>query len=257
MTARINVSGLAVVAGVIALWQVVVAAGVIDFEYVPAPSEIAGGIVDLGRDGELAENVGHTVFVALRAWVLAMALGVTAGLLLAYSRIVRTFSTATIDVLRAVPVVALVPVALLVWGPSATSELVVAAYAALWPILINTMGGVRGVHPRLHDVARSLRLSAIATARKIAMPAAAPEILVGARLALGIALVVTIVAEMVGNPAGLGYGLVEQQQALNPAGMWAYVVVIGMLGVVLSYSVLGAGRLLLPGLARQMGARSS
>ncbi|HZO37242.1 MAG TPA: ABC transporter permease [Solirubrobacteraceae bacterium] len=253
MTRRINLPGIAVVVILIALWQLVVDTKVIDFNYVSPPSQIADRIVDLARDGELSDNLWHTVSVALQAWVIAVGLGVIVGLLLAYSAAARTFTMASVDALRTVPVVALVPVALLVWGPSAKSEIVVAAYAALWPIVINTMGGLRSVNPRLHDVARTLRLSRVATARKIALPAAAPEILVGARLALGTSLVVTIVAEMVGNPAGLGYALIEQQQALNPAAMWAYVIVIGIVGVALNYAIVGIGRLLVPGSARRLG----
>jgi sulfonate transport system permease protein len=179
--------------------------------------------------------------------------GTLGGFALASSPGVRRFSSASVDALRTIPVVTLVPIALLIWGPSGTSELVVAAIAAVWPVLISAESGVRSVHPRLAEVASTLRLSRLATARKIALPAAAPELLVGARLALGFALVVCIVSEMVGNPAGLGYGLVAMQQALDPAGMWAYVVVIGVLGIVLNSLLVTLTRLAMPGRQRELG----
>lgn len=116
-------------------------------------------------------------------------------------------------------------------------EVVVAVYAATWPCLVNTLGGVALVHPRMYETANTFRLRRPARLRKIIVPAAAPSILVGARLSMGIAFVVTIVAEMVGNPAGLGYGLMVYQMALRPDALWAYVLVITALGVLLNAAV--------------------
>lgn len=162
--------------------------------------------------------------------VVGIALGVAIGLV---DRL-WSWMMASIEMLRTVPVVALVPVALLVFGPESTAEIVVAAYAASWPVLINVTGGIRSVKPQLHEVAATFRLSRWATIRKVVLPAALPTIVVGARLGLAISLVIVVVAEMIGPPEGLGYGLVEQQLALQPARVWAYVIVIGILGLLLN-----------------------
>lgn len=253
MIRRINLLGLAVVVALVGAWQLAVGGGLVSFDYVPAPSSVLHSLVTELRSGQLAAELGHTVSVTLRAWLLALAAGVVAGLALASSPPLRAFFGASVDALRTIPVVALLPIALLIWGPSATSELAVAAVAAVWPVLVSTESGVRAVHPRLAEVAATLRLSRFDAARKIALPAAAPEILVGARIALGFALVVAVVAEMVGNPQGLGYQLVVQQQALNPSGMWAYVVVIGALGVALNAALVAITRLAMPGRRHQLG----
>jgi ABC-type nitrate/sulfonate/bicarbonate transport system permease component len=144
------------------------------------------------------------------------------------------------------PGIAFAPVALLLFGFSLQMELMVIILPALWPVLINTMGAVLGVHARLFEVGRTFRLSQAEILRKIMLPAALPGVLVGARLSMTLALVLAIVAEMVGNPAGLGYAVVREQQAMRPELVFAYVVVIGALGVILNAALTGAVAVLFP-----------
>jgi ABC-type nitrate/sulfonate/bicarbonate transport system permease component len=165
---------------------------------------------------------------------IALVAGVILGAAIGLLKPVRTYTQGTVDVLRTIPTVALMPVALLVWGTGAKSEIIVAAFAAMWPITLNTAAGVSRVHPLKRDVARTFRLSRTETLRKIVFPVAMPAILVGARLSVVTALVVSIVAEMLINPEGIGYGLVFSQQALQPDDMWAYAVVAGIMGYLLN-----------------------
>ena len=166
-----------------------------------------------------------------------MLIGVPLGLALGFSSLARRYLLASIEVLRPLPGIAFAPVALLLFGFSLKTELVVTILPSVWPILINTMGGVANVHARLIDVGRTLRLGRAEIVRRLLLPAALPSILVGARVSLGLALVLSIVAEMVGNPEGLGYGIVREQQALNPAAMFAYIVLVGVIGLALNAGV--------------------
>src|SRR6476646_10615538 len=158
---------------------------------------------------------------------------------------------ASIDFLRTIPAVALVPIAVLSFGPVRTAEVALATYAALWPILLHTAGGVAAVHPRQYDVARMLRLGRVTTMRKVVIPAAVPAWLVGARMAVIIALLVAIVAEMMMSSRGLGGGLAESMHALAPARMWAYAVVCGLLGLMLNAGLRRTVRLAFPGAPAQ------
>jgi ABC-type nitrate/sulfonate/bicarbonate transport system permease component len=230
----VNPLGWLVVVLIIVLWQVLIDAKVLDFDYMPPPSEIANGFADLVSSGEMGDAVWHTLTVTLVASAIGIAVGVLYGAALGLVEAVRIYSMGTVDFLRTVPVVALMPVGLLVWGASSETEIIVASYAAAWPIVINTMAGVQGVHPVKRDVARSFRLSRIDTLRKIVFPVATPAILVGARLSVVTALVVAIVAEMLINPEGVGYGLVFAMQSLQPENMWAYAVVAGIMGYLLN-----------------------
>ena len=249
---RFNVGALVVAGTAILAWEALVELSGRRFEYVPAPSAIALALVDLVRSGALLADLSHTLRAVILGWGIATLLGVTAGLALGFSASARLWSIASVDVLRSIPAIAFVPVGVLVFGFSLPMELLAIVYASVWPILVNTIGGVTGVSRRLRDVARTLRLSPAATVIKVLLPAAAPRILVGCRLGMGIALVLAVIAEMVGNPLGLGYAIVREQQALQPASMFAYLVTVGLLGMALNSGVITLGRLAFPGWAARM-----
>jgi sulfonate transport system permease protein len=244
--ARINWLGLATVALGFAVWEVLLRAGFAQYQNLPAPSAIAGGLVEIAANGQLLADTLHTLRSVLVGWLAAVVAGVVLGLLLGVSAPLRRYSLASIEVLRPMPGIAFAPVALLLFGFSLQMELMVIILPALWPVLINTMGAVMGVHARLFEVGRTFRLSRGEILRKIMLPAALPGVLVGARLSMTLALVLAIVAEMVGNPAGLGYAVVREQQAMRPELVFAYVVAIGALGVILNAALIAAVALLLP-----------
>ena len=228
---RMNALGVLTMAVLVALWEALVRSGALEFQYLPAPSAIARSVGSLLSSGDLLANLLHTLRSTLVGWLVASLIGIGLGLLLGLSNPAWRYSMASIEVMRAIPPIALVPVALLVFGFSLRMELVLIVYVGAWTVLVNTIDGVRGVRAELLDVALILRLSQFTTIRKIILPAAMPSIVVGLRLALSLSLVLAVVAEMIGNPSGLGHALVRAQQALQPEQMFAYVMIIGLLGV--------------------------
>lgn len=228
---RANLPGALTMLTLVLLWEGLVRTGAVRFSTLPAPSAVAVRWGELVRSGDLAADLLHTLRVTLLGWLLAAALGVGLGLVLGLWRPAWRWSMASLEMLRAVPPVTLVPTALLAFGFSVRTELTLVVYASAWPVLVHTLDGVRAVRPELQDTARTLRLSPRATLSKLVLPAAAPSILVGLQLGLSLALVLAVVAELVGNPAGLGNGLVLAQLALQPEEMFAYFFTIGLLGV--------------------------
>lgn len=243
---RPNVAGLATLAACVIVWEAVIRAGVLQYQYLPAPSAIIRGAGEVIASGDLLDATLHTLESVFLGWAIAVAIGVPLGLLLGSSPMLRRNGLATIEVLRPMPAIAFVPVALLLFGFSIETELMVIILPSLWPVLINAMGGLMDVHVRLADVGRTFRLSRAAVLCKVMLPAAAPAIMVGMRISLTLAVVLAVLAEMVGNPAGLGYAVVTQQQALRPDLMFVYVVVIGLLGLVLNALLVGAVSLFFP-----------
>lgn len=241
-----NLSGLLSLGGLLLAWQLTIDAGLIGLQYLPAPAEIV--VAGVANAGQLLVATAHTIGVALIAWVVALVIGVAAGVLLGAWGPAHQLFMASVDVFRTLPVVAFVPIAVLALGLSATMEITVAAWAAVWPILVNTIGGVQAVPSKLHEVAAVLRLGPARRLWSIVLPAAAPMILVGARLGLSFALVITVVAEMIGNPAGLGHQVIRMQQALRPDAMFAAVIIIGLLGVGLNAALLGLTGRAAPGI---------
>lgn len=231
---RVNAGGLVTALALVGAWEALVTGGVVELSTVPAPSAVAVRLAGLVTSGTLVADLLHTLRVTVVGWLVASGTGVVAGLVLGLWRPAWRWSMASLELLRAVPPVTLVPVALLVFGFSVRTELTLVVYASTWPVLVSTLEGARLVRPELRDVARTLRLSRRATLTKVVLPAAAPSIAVGLQLALSLALVLAVVAELVGNPAGLGNGLVLAQLALQPEAAFAYFFAIGLLGIALN-----------------------
>ena len=247
--AGINWPGTAVFVFVGIAWEAAVRSGLLEYEYLPAPSAIGLGFGELAGQGILAPDIAHTL------WTAAIVLGISLGFLLGLSPTARRYSLASIEVLRPMPGVAFAPVGLLLFGFSLKTEMVVTILPVLWPVLVNTIGGVTGVHQRLYDVGRTFRLSRKDTILRIILPAAMPPIVVGARISLGLALVLAVVAEMVGNPDGLGYGIVREQQALRPDLMFAYIVTVGFIGIALNAGMLALAEALFPSFRQLRGGQ--
>jgi ABC-type nitrate/sulfonate/bicarbonate transport system permease component len=257
MRKRFNVPGLVLPIVLIGLWQLIVKAGILKLDYVPAPTEILTAFFDLIETGELWPDLEHTLIAVTVAWLIAVIGGVALGVIVGLFASAWNWSMASISVLRTLPAVAVVPVTLLIFGYSMTAEIVVAAVVAIWPVVLSAGVAVQSAGPRLRDVARTYRLSRIDTVRKMILPAAFPVTVVAARLALSVCLILVILTEMIGNPKGLGYGLIRMQQGLNPEGMWAYLIFIGNLGLLMQVTLTWAARKAMPGFAPQLGTRSS
>jgi sulfonate transport system permease protein len=136
----------------------------------------------------------------------------------------------SIELLRPIPSVALIPLAMLVFGFGLRLEISVVAFATFWPMLVLAQAAARQVEPRLLEVARALQLSPAERFAKIVLPAMVPRLFVALRLGVAIALVVAVTVEIAANPHGMGYTLMIAQQSLDPALMLAWLFWIGAVG---------------------------
>jgi ABC-type nitrate/sulfonate/bicarbonate transport system, permease component len=239
--------GLILPLAVVAAWELLVGMGAIALDFLPAPHEVLGALVEEVGSGALAAASAHTIGVTVLATALALVLGGALGLAMGLITGVRTYVSASVDVLRTIPAVALMPVAVLALGTGVRTDLVLAGYAAAWPVVLTTASGVAAVPAQLHDIARMLRYTRSTTLRKIIIPAVVPAWLVGSRLAAIVALHVTIIAEMIVTPSGLGGGLIQSLNGLNPARMWAYALACGVVGYGQGALLRRTVRLALPG----------
>ena len=247
IAASVNIPGLLVIAALVLAWELAVRSGAVTYEYLPAPSGCLLAARDLLLSGEMLAQTSHTLLAVLIGWSIANVIGIGLGLLLGFSAFARRYLLASLEVLRPMPVVAFLPLALLIFNFSLTTELVLIIYASLWPVIINTMGAIMATPAGLYDVGRTLRLSRSRILLKIVLPAAAPAILVGSRLSMGLALIIATIAEMLANPHGLGYAVISQLMAIQPQRMFAYVICIGLLAIALNATLIWLSRLLLRG----------
>lgn len=181
-------------------------------------------------DGSVLVATGQTLAGAVSGLCIGGALGLGLGILLGLAGWLDRLLEVTIESIRPIPSVALLPIALMIFGFGYAMELSIVAKTCLFTALIFTRAAVQNVEPRLLEVARVLRLSRLASITKIILPAALPQIFVAFRLAAGSALIVAVTVEITLNPQGLGYAMMTAQQALRPDLMLGYLLWIGIVG---------------------------
>jgi ABC-type nitrate/sulfonate/bicarbonate transport system permease component len=206
------------------------------------PSAIAAALVEAFKDGSVLTATRDTLVSAFTGLAIGGAVGLAFGIALGIFRIFDRLMEVTIEAIRPIPSIALLPIALIALGFGYRMEIVIVAFACLWPILILSRAAIGGIEPRLIEVSRALRLSPADRVRKIIIPAALPRIFLAFRLAAGIALIVAVTVEIAINPIGLGAAIMTAQQALRPDLMLAYLVWIGAVGYTLNTGLLLAQR---------------
>jgi ABC-type nitrate/sulfonate/bicarbonate transport system permease component len=206
------------------------------------PSAVAAALFEAFRDGSVLIATRDTLVSAFAGLLIGGTIGLAFGIALGLSHIFDRLMEVTIESIRPIPSIALLPIALIALGFGYRMEIVVVAFACLWPILILSRAAVGSIEPRLMEVSRALRLSPAARIRKIVIPAALPRIFLAFRLAAGIALIVAVTVEIAINPIGLGAGIMTAQQALRPDLMLAYLLWIGMVGYFLNSGLVAAQR---------------
>jgi ABC-type nitrate/sulfonate/bicarbonate transport system permease component len=226
-----TLQGLLPLIALLSLWQVL---GDPRSPYFPPPSQWAAALVDRASAGDLLPAVLMTFQSVAVALVLATALGAGIGGLIGASPLLASCLGPTLEFLRTLPPPTIVPVATLIIGVNDTMKLSVITFAALWPVLLNTASGVRSLHPTLIDASRSLQLGAVARTTKIFLPALLPSILTGMRVATPLAIIVSLVAEMLTLMPGLGALLLMAQRNFNAAEVFGLLAVVGSFGFVLN-----------------------
>ena len=237
-----RIRGASIPVLLVALWEAGGRAGVLPSDTFSRPSDIVVAAARAFADGSILIATWQTVEAALVGFAVAAAAGVLCGAVLGLAPRLERIVGPTVESLRPIPAIALMPLALLMFGFGLTLEASVVAFACVWPVLLVTIAAVRGIEPRLLELARTLEMSFASSLRKIILPAALARIVVGLRVAVGIALVVAITVEIVINPRGLGYGMIIASQSLRPDLMYAQLLWLGLLGWGLNTALSGAVR---------------
>jgi ABC-type nitrate/sulfonate/bicarbonate transport system permease component len=191
-------------------------------------------ILSTFREDWLFAKVGSDLLPSLErcfvGYLIAVVMGVGVGLALGLYPLARRASEPVLDFFRAMPMPALLPIAIVALGVGNSSKVFLIAFGAVWSVLLATIDGVRGVDPSLLDMARSYRLSKRRTIRDVILPAASPQIFVGARVALAIALILMVFSELIAAAHGLGAFVLRSQQSFAIPEMWAGTILLGLIG---------------------------
>ena len=223
--------GLLPLVALLLLWQIL---GDPRSPYFPPPSTWAAALIDRTSAGDLLPAVMVTFRSVAAALIFATVLGVGIGGLIGASPGLARCLGPTLEFLRTLPPPTIVPVAALIIGVDEKMKLFVIVFAALWPVLLNTTSGVRSLHPTLLEASRSLQLGANARVTKIFLPALLPSILTGVRVAAPLAIIVSLLAEMLTLMPGLGALLLMAQRNFNAAEVFGLLSVVGTFGFIIN-----------------------
>ncbi|MDQ1034965.1 ABC-type nitrate/sulfonate/bicarbonate transport system permease component [Streptomyces sp. V3I8] len=226
--------GAAGLAAFLALGEAVPRLGPVDEDHFPPTSRITGALA-----GELSDEAFWTALGdTLTGWAIGLSIavvaGVAAGVLISVTPYLREATASTIEFLRPIPSVALIPLAVLLYGTELRSVLLLVVYASFWQVLVQVMYGVQDVDPVAEETARSYGLGTWARVRHVLWPTALPYVMTGVRLAAAVALILTVTAELVIGAPGLGARIAVAQTSQAVPEMYALVVVTGLLGLLIN-----------------------
>jgi ABC-type nitrate/sulfonate/bicarbonate transport system permease component len=204
--------------------------------FFPPLSEILGQVREAFLSSQIDKNLLPSLGHLFAGFAAAAVVGVLLGVALGLNRWVRAAAEPVVHFLRALPAPALLPFAIIAFGIGSAMKIWVIAFTAFFPILLNTIDGVRGRDPATTEVARAYRVPAWPRFTAIVIPAALPQIFAGLRVGLQTALLLMVVSELVASTGGIGFVILQSQQTFDTPTMWAGIVVLGVLGYLLNWA---------------------
>jgi NitT/TauT family transport system permease protein len=226
------------------LLELLTRAELVNPTYLPPASTILATVGSILVDPEFLANLGGTLLAWSLGMLVAMAIGIPLGLVLGSSWRGYLASTTAIELLRPIPSVALIPLVILLVGRGLDMKVILIVYAAVWPILFNTIYGMRDVDPLSKETARAYGLGRTAILWRISLPAASPFISTGIRISAAIALILAISAELIaGGGLGIGTWMIANSETGVPRELlYAGIVVTGLIGLLMNAAMVAGER---------------
>ncbi|WP_425307769.1 ABC transporter permease [Ammonicoccus fulvus] len=228
-----------VLVGILVFWQI--ATSILQSPFFPEPLKIFQRAADLwlpSADGLITTSMSRDVIPSLgrtlTGFGIAVLVGVGLGTAIGLSRQLENYLDWILQFMRAVPPPTLFPVFLILLGTDDQMRVALIAFGSVWPILLNTIEGVRGVRPLTLEASRVFRIPSADRLFRVILPAAGPKILAGIRTSLSLSLILMVISEMVASSSGIGFQLVQAQRSFAILNMWASILLLAILGYVLN-----------------------
>ena len=229
-----RVAGPLFVLFLLAVWETLSQLRLVNVVLFPPVTTVLGRFFALWADSTFPTHLLPTLRRMALGYAIAAALGISLGTLMGYWRGVADRLAPLLEFLRPLPPVAVIPAFVLFLGIGDEMKVAVVLFGCFWPILLNTIDGVRGVHPTILEVARMYQFTTPRTLRSVVLPAAMPQIMAGLRTSLAIALIVAIVSEMIGATQGVGFFILLAQRSFRMPDMYAGIILLAVLGYTLN-----------------------
>ena len=221
-------------------WEVVTRAGWIDSWFLPAPSLVFQTLYEMVVSGEVPYHTAMSMGRAATGYIAAAVIGIGLGLLIAWSVIIEDFCDPLIELIRPLSSFALVPILFLWFGVGNTSKIIIIFKSCFFPILLNTISGIKGVDKKLIMAARSLGANGQQLWIRVLIPSALPMIITGLRISTAMAMMSLVGVEMLSSDSGLGFLVIDAQRTFDTKRVFAGIIVLSALG----FSVDRAARLI-------------
>lgn len=231
-------TGVVVLVALAVLWEAAGRGAWVHKLLLPPFSAVLATLYDIVASGEILRHLAVSLWRAAAGYAAAAVLGIALGVVMGYWRRAYDAAEITIELLRAIPPPAIIPLAMVFLGIGDALKVFVIFFACLFPILVNTIDGVRGADPVLIRTARTFRLPPFRMVWKVILPVAAPYIVTGLRIATAIALILTVISEMIGATSGIGYFILGSQRTLHITQMYAGIVVLALTGYAINRAFL-------------------
>lgn len=215
---------------ILIIWQLAGVFGLVSKTVLPTPLDIFVAFQELLKTGELFGHLSISVFRAAAGFFIGGSLGIILGTIVGFSTRSEQYLDPSVQMLRTVPHLAVAPLFVLWFGFGETSKVLLIADGAFFPLYVNAFLGIRGVDSKLFDVARVLEFSKRKLITKLILPAALPNLLLGARLSLGVAWVSLVVAELMGSTEGIGYMIMDARQFSNTDIVFVGIIIFAFVG---------------------------
>jgi sulfonate transport system permease protein len=215
---------------IVLIWQIACEAGLVPARVLPAPSEVALAGWKLSLSGELARNIWVSFWRAAAGFVIGGGVGFAFGLANGLSELSNKLTDTTLQMVRNVPHLALIPLVILWFGIDESAKLFLVALGVFFPIYLNTLHGIRSVDPQLIEMGRTYGMSDRELFRRVIFPGALPSIFVGVRFALGIMWLTLIVAETIAASSGLGYMAMQAREFMQIDVVLLSILIYALLG---------------------------
>jgi len=217
---------------VVLLWEAAARLGLISPQVLPAPSSVFATAANMTQNGELFIHLGVSLLRAAAGFVIGGSIGLALGVLVGFSPFAQALLDRPIQMIRAVPFLAMLPLVIVWFGVGEVAKIFLVALAVLFPIYINTMLGIRQIDPKLMELARVIGMSRAGVVRRIVIPGAMPSILTGVRYALAHAWLALVIAETLATTRGIGFLAMDAREFLNTNVILLTIIIYAIIGVV-------------------------
>lgn len=215
------------------IWQISAEHGLVSKALLPPVTKIIETAIKITESGKLPGHLIVSIGRVLKGFAIGTVSGIIIGTIMGFSSFFNRFLSSLVNLLRPVPMIAWIPIFILWFGIGETTKVSVITLGTFWPVLLNTIQGIRSVDPKLLEVANVLKKNRKTVILKVVFPSATPSIFTGIRLGIGTAWSCVVAAEMIAASQGIGFMITYARETAKPAEVFVGVLVIGIIGLLI------------------------